>query len=220
MTENIMSVRYGILIGLICLLFGIGWAIWLVVGHEKIHESIDNRLSLASTEKSSGKEGVIHHSASEVSNLDSDHHNGHSHGSIDTASALQYVTGEHSMGGDQHDNPVAELSHTRLMRGHLHAMGLGMLTIMLSIVLAFTSTNYIVKISIPVFVGIGGLIYPIAWIVMGYLTPTLGPDAAERYVAVIAKPSVSIVLLGILLTFILLAKDIVLRRNVHIGINS
>ncbi|MEK7851447.1 MAG: hypothetical protein AAB275_06155, partial [Deltaproteobacteria bacterium] len=39
--EIIKPVRYGILIGLIGLIFGIGWAFYLVLGHERIHESLD-----------------------------------------------------------------------------------------------------------------------------------------------------------------------------------
>ena len=43
MIELIKPVRYGILIGLLGLVFGIFWAVWLVLGHERIHKSLEER---------------------------------------------------------------------------------------------------------------------------------------------------------------------------------
>ena len=43
MIEFIKPVRYGILVGLLGLAFGIGWAFWLVLGHERIHKSLEER---------------------------------------------------------------------------------------------------------------------------------------------------------------------------------
>src|SRR3989344_9450047 len=43
MIDIIRPVRYGILIGLLSLTFGIGWAFWLVLGHERIHKSLEER---------------------------------------------------------------------------------------------------------------------------------------------------------------------------------
>src|SRR3990167_3722324 len=43
MIEIIKPVRYGLLIGLLGLTFGIGWAFWLVLGHERIHKSLEQR---------------------------------------------------------------------------------------------------------------------------------------------------------------------------------
>jgi len=105
-----------------------------------------------------------------------------------------------------------ELSHTRLRRGHVHSMGLGLVTIVISLVLAFTSAADKIKTIAPVLAGLGGIIYPFAWIVMGYRTPSLGPNAAEASVMMIAGPGVALVVLGIFTAAFFLLKDIFLKR--------
>ena len=105
-----------------------------------------------------------------------------------------------------------ELSHTRLRRGHIHAMGLGTLTILLSLVIAFTSAPDKIKTIVSILTGIGGIIYPLAWIIMGYRTPALGPDAADVSVRFIAGPGIVLVVLGILTTIFFLLKDALTKR--------
>lgn len=41
MMDTIRPVRPGILIGLLGIIFGIGWAFWLILGHESIHSSLE-----------------------------------------------------------------------------------------------------------------------------------------------------------------------------------
>jgi hypothetical protein len=43
MGEIFKPVRYGILVGLAAIIFGIGWSFYLVLGHESIHESFNRR---------------------------------------------------------------------------------------------------------------------------------------------------------------------------------
>ncbi len=174
MIKLIKPVRYGILIGLLGLVFSIGWAFWLVLGHEIIHESLRSKYVQPSKPE-------------------------------DT---LQHNT--HFEGG--HDNPIIELSHTRLRRGHLHAMGLGLVTIAVSFIIAFTSAPDRIKTAASVFSGLGGIIHPFAWIVMGYRTPALGPNGAEASVVTIAGPGVVLIVLGIFTAIVFLLKDIFPKR--------
>lgn len=213
MNELIKPVRYGILVGLFGLVFGIGWAFWLVLGHEKIHEQLDKRAlerkethslmqllepDTAHTHtKEKKKAEEMNHSHME--GMSAEKGDEHQHGE-------EELQKPHFEGG--HDSPIMELAHTRLRRGHLHSMGLGFVTIIISLVLAFTSAADKIKIIVPVLTGIGGLIYPFAWIVMGYRTPGLGPDAAEASVTVIAGPGIALVLIGIFTAGIYLLKDI------------
>lgn len=217
MIETIRPVRYGILLGLLGLLFGIGWAFYLVLGHERIHESLDRAYenkeeyslirflepsyALAHThEKPKRKETVPMHEE------EGGHH-------VMEEEGHQEATGAHQHGVEMgkeahlHDSPIMELSHTRLRRGHIHAMGLGTLTILLSLVIAFTSAPDKVKTAVSVFTGIGGIIYPLAWIIMGYRTPALGPDAADVSVRFIAGPGIALVCLGIFTATVYLLKD-------------
>ncbi|MBI3399298.1 MAG: hypothetical protein HY026_08755 [Deltaproteobacteria bacterium] len=247
MIEIIKPVRYGILISLLGLVFGIGWAFWLVLGHERIHKSLEERAA-----KGQNSHGLIQLLESNTAQAHENktsktEQNEHSHRqSSKEADAHQHTVedkalskegrmmhmeeeGHHDMaeGGHQHtageeakphfegghDSPIMELSHTRLRRGHVHAMGLGLVTIAISIVLAFTTAPDRVKIIAPILTGLGGLIYPFAWIVMGYRTPLFGPDAAEASVTVIAAPGIALVLLGISTAGLFLLKDIFVKKD-------
>ena len=107
-----------------------------------------------------------------------------------------------------------ELTHTRLMRGHLHAMGLGLGTIIISFVLLFTSAGSWIKTAASTMTGLGGVICTLAWIAMGYRTPSLGPELAEASVTVIAGPGVGLFLVGVLAAVFFMAKDMLLKKRV------
>lgn len=192
MTELIKPVRYGILIGLLGLVFGIGWAFWLVLGHERIHASLEK--SAVQKEWAS-----MHLFEGEVPHV-------HKEGEMHKEETKPHIK-------DQREDSIFELSHTRLRRGHVHAMGLGALTIVISLVIAFTSAPDKIKTITSVAAGLGGIIYPFAWIVMGYRTPALGPNGAEASVTTIAGPGVLLVLIGISSAGIFLLKDVFSRGN-------
>lgn len=200
MTEAIKPVRFGILIGLFGLIFGIGWAFFLVLGHEKIHEILK--------QSAAEKQGSFIQSFKPL--------DAHAH----TKKEKPADTGHHHGAGEEpkphfegaHSDPIIELSHIRLQRSHVHAMGLGLATIIISFTLAFTSAHDRLKTIISILAGLGGLIYPFAWIVMGYRTPALGPDGAEASVRIIAGPGIALVLLGAFTAIVFLLKDILSKK--------
>src|SRR3972149_1330458 len=233
MTElMIKPVRYGIIIGLLGLLLGISWAFWLVLGHERIHKSLEKSVverkevhslidilepdnAQANTDSKAGQDK---HEHGQFSNSE-DAHRHEEEGKplqkdehIDMMNEGQQMmqTGEdkHQHGEGMHNSPIMELAHKRLVRGHLHLMGLGLVTVFVSLILGFTSAPPFFKTVTSVFTGIGGIIYPAAWIVMGYMTPRLGPAGAEAYVTLIAGPGVLLVSFGIVSAIIFLLKDI------------
>ncbi|HKZ47102.1 MAG TPA: hypothetical protein VJ202_06955 [Thermodesulfobacteriota bacterium] len=214
MIDIIKPVRYGILVGLLGLTFGIGWVFYLVLGHESIHRSFEQR----------ALEGKKPHSLLQLLEPG----NAYAHGPEKKTPRQQ---GEHAdmMKGEgmtptpeedkpnntiesAHDDPIMELAHNRLLRGHIHAMGLGLVTIAISFIMAFTRAPDRIKTIAPVLAGIGGIIYPFAWIVMGYRTPGLGPDAAAASVRMIAGIGTALVLLGIFTAGVFLLKDILQKR--------
>ena len=176
MVEQVRPVRYGIMIGLLGLLLGIGWAIWLVAGHERIHRYLAQSAPppAAQTEPA----GDMH----------------------------AHAMGEMQFEGASGD-PLMELAHTRLRRGHLHAMGLGLLTVAISLVLMPTRAPDRIKSAVSILTGLGGLIYPVSWIAMGYRTVALGPAAAEASAGAIALPGILLVLGGIVATAFLLLRS-------------
>jgi len=231
MIEIIKPVRYGLLIGLLGLTFGIGWAFWLVLGHERIHKSLEQRAAekkethsliqllepdsaMAHTDIKTEQEEHSHGQSSK----DEDSHQHAEEGKPQQKGEHMQMMGEgehmmqtgedeHQHNEGMHDSPIIDLSHKRLTRGHLHAMGLGLVTIAISFILAFTSAPEKIKTAASILTGLGGLIYPFAWIVMGYRTPNLGPAGAEASVTVIAGPGVALVALGIFTAGVFLLKD-------------
>ena len=252
MIDIIRPVRYGILIGLLSLTFGIGWAFWLVLGHERIHKSLEERAVerkeahsfiqllepdnvMAHTDIKVG-EGRLSPNASigdvpskrETTRVsptaNEDTHQHAEEGKPRQKDEHMQMMGEgehmtptseedkdqHFEGG--HDSPIMELAHKRLVRGHIHAMGLGLVTIAISFILAFTSAPDRLKTIAPVLAGIGGIIYPFSWIVMGYRTPSLGSAGAEASVTVIFGAGIALVVMGIFTAGVFLLKDILQKR--------
>lgn len=201
MIEIIKPVRYGILIGLLCFIIGIGWAFWLTLGHDRIHETLQRKMprtlqivpAPGQTQKMEG---------------DSTHKEDMSHNKSEGWFKISPAGEQKAHFKGMYDNPLMEISHRRLTRGHIHAMSLGIVTIVISLILAFTRATYRIKTIASALSGIGGIIYPVAWVVMGYRTPTLGPDGAEASVTTIAGSGVAFISLGILTTIAFLLRDI------------
>lgn len=233
MTELIIKpVRYGILIGLLGLVFGIGWAFWLVLGHERIHRSLEK--SLVERKEVHSLIDILEPDNAQANTNAKGVHNEHSHGQssnnedthqheqeekplqkdehMDMMSEGQHMMqtreDKHPHGEGMHDSPIMELAHKRLVRGHLHLMGLGLVSVVVSLILGFTSAPSFFKTITSVLTGIGGIVYPAAWIVMGYMTPRLGAAGAEAYVTVIAGPGVLLVTFGLISAITFLLKDI------------
>lgn len=211
MIEIIKPVRYGILIGLIGFVLGIGWAFWLILGHERIHESLQRRTvkieqkapeKHEDTNQYTKEDRPLQKEKGDIHKENEDHHNMDKKWIVIGAGKEPK---QHLEGG--HDDPVIKLSHERLTKGHVHVMGLGIVTIVISLVLSFTSATDRIKTIASVLSGIGGIVYPIAWVVMGYRTPALGPDAAEASVTTIAGPGVALVSLGIFTVIAFILKD-------------
>lgn len=211
MIEIIRPVRYGILLGLLGMLFGIGWAFYLVLGHESMHETLERSAPDGGEEHSLFRllepaSAQAHTHTPRQKEAGHMHEGeGERHGMKETE-AGQKEAKPHLESG--HDDPIIELSHRRLTRGHIHSMGLGLATIIISLVLAFTSAPDKVKTTVSILTGIGGIIYPLAWIIMGYRTPALGPDGADVSVRFIAGPGIVLVCLGIFTAIVYLLKDI------------
>lgn len=101
-------------------------------------------------------------------------------------------------GNDHHDDPLTELAHTRLTRGHIHAMGLGLVALVISLLYSFlTVAEDKNKLIFTGAIGLGAFIYPFSWIIMGFRTTALGAEKAELSVMFIVGPAVLLVLTGL-----------------------
>lgn len=202
----------GLLLGLLCLLFGIGWAVYLNVNHESIHRQLEAAERAVLEEKfvlqgNAGHEGRgAGHEHGEAAH---EGHSAHMHeGHAEPAQAakteelaeLKKELAAKAAADDHDHGPVTGEAHERLARGHLHAMGLGALTISVSLLLAFLPASARAKTLAAACLGTGSLFYPLAWIVMGFRTPALGGAGAQASVFPMAAFSIALVSAGLLLT--------------------
>ena len=73
-------------------------------------------------------------------------------------------------------------------------MGIGVLAAVLLLITAFTSLKTCWKKVLGWTLGLGALAYPPAWILMGFRTVELGPEAAEASVMWLFGPAVGLLL--------------------------
>lgn len=215
MNDQIRPVGIGIAIGIITLIFGISWAIYLVVGHDSIHrileESVKARLDSAVASGSAALDEASHgHGTNAV------HDKGvgkeaykttpHMHGAAERRAGGTGISGPHS-------DELMDAAHKRLTRGHIHAMGLGILAIALSTVLSFTGAPAWLKKTGSICLGAGGFIYPFSWIIMGYRTPAMGIAASQESILSVVAMSVPLVLLGLFITLFYVVKGLCKERG-------
>ena len=195
MDERLRAVSAGLFIGLITLVFGIVWAIYIATQHERIHEILGKSLKPASVSSK-----VIPDETYGTGVAFAHERQLKGHGETMEMGGMGEMEMEKPSGLSMHEDPAIEISHERLTRGHIHWMGLGTLAIVVSILLAFLNANVRLKAAASLVTSIGGLLYPVNWIIMGFRTPSMGPELAEQSVTLTAGPSIGLVLLGILMT--------------------
>ncbi len=189
-------VSVGLILGLLGLIFGMAWASYLAANHDDIHRRLAESQRAAIEEKfvlqPEGETPAAHHS----------------HGTEGGAANWHSAASEGGLEvhAEAHDDPVMEEAHERLTRGHLHAMGLGILAISVSLVLGFIPAPHNLKTLASACLGTGGIFYPLSWILMGFRTVTLGQEEAARSVIPIAGLSMLLVVTGIVITLIYLLR--------------
>lgn len=91
-----------------------------------------------------------------------------------------------------------------LQRAHLHAQGLGALGVGISLVLGLSWVAAPVKRWLALATGLGGLLYPFTWLLMGLRVGPMGEEAAHASVDWLAALSVPLFFGGMLLTLLIL----------------
>ena len=192
---NIRPVRIGLILGLLSIFFGIFWVVYITAGHDDVHDALD-RVSTSAV--------------SEAGMSDLHEEKGHGvpghHGAVSEADEGN---------GKPHDDSVSEEAHEMLAKGHVHAMGLGLLTICVSLILALVCLPGWLKTLGSIFAGAGGLLYPFSWIIMGYRLPAVGMEAAESSIMPIVGISILLVLGGLLSALAGVAAGLFLKEHSH-----
>src|SRR3972149_4349442 len=199
MDERLRPVSIGIIIGLVTIIFGIGWMFYIITQHDRLHASFEKDLVAL-------KAKFVMSDAPPQG-----HHDGAAGPSHDHGAKKEAASSPESK--SLHDDPLMELAHKRLVRGHLHAMGLGTLSIVIAFLLASLDAPLKLKTIGSVFTAMGALFYPINWIIMGFRTTSMGADASEASVMLSAGSSILLVLTGVLNSLYYLAKAVLKGRG-------
>lgn len=213
--DELRHAGVGFLLGLLGLAFGVFWAVYLTVNHEAIHgrllkaqtSSIEEKFVLNSGAGHSGHAAEMDHAG----HAEHDIHAGHEPAAIvDPAveqmrselAQIKQEIAERNPSQGRHGSPEMAEAHGRLAKGHVHAMGLGIMTIAVSMLLAFVPASPRAKTFAAACVGTGGLFYPLSWIVMGMRTTALGSAGAQGSVLPMVALSVALTGLGLLLALV------------------
>jgi len=187
----LLDVYHGLVMAVLALMLGTLWVAYIATHHEQLHggfEAQEAQLKQAQMQDMNmdSLSSVHDHLAETASN--------HHHGGSQSEAGHDHVAGhQHS-----HSGSLATDAMQRLLRGHIHFMGIGTLVAVLLLIVAFTSLRAGWKKVLGWTFGIGALAYPPAWILMGFRTVAMGPEAAEASVMWLFGPAVGLLLVSIL----------------------
>jgi len=165
MQKRLDPIRHGLILAILVLIVGALWAAVLAVFHEPLHQRFEQQ-EIARSVKADA------HAAESLE-----------HGEAPAAERMHL-----------HAGSLAADAMQRLLRGHIHFMGLGALSAALLLVTAFTGLKNVWKKTLGWTFGIGALAYPSAWIIMGFRTVRMGPQAAEASIMWLFAPAVGLLL--------------------------
>jgi len=196
--KALLPVKHGIAMGVLALVFGGLWAAYMATHHEQLHGGFEKQ-------EAAKKSAMVDHgmntlSLAIISNVlipSADAHGDEHHGA--NAMGGEKVHAQHS-----HSGSLAMDAMQRLLRGHIHFMGIGMLTIIMLVLVAATELQLCWKKLFGWTFGLGSLLYPLAWILMGFRTVTMGPEAAEASVMWLFGPAVALLIGSLIALFTVL----------------
>jgi hypothetical protein len=200
--DTLDVVRHGLIMALAALIFGALWAAYMATHHEQLHSAFEAQESAI---QSAQMDHVMEDLNMDAMQMDhaheagaaADHHQSHDAGAHATDA-------QHS-----HSGSLSKDAMQRLLRGHIHFMGIGVLAAVLLLITAFTSLKFCWKKVLGWTFGLGALAYPPAWILMGFRTVELGPQAAEASVMWLFGPAVGSLLASMAALFVVLFLEVI-----------
>ncbi|MDX8380898.1 MAG: hypothetical protein R8M14_02160 [Ghiorsea sp.] len=197
-TSILNTVRYGLILGVFSLILGSSWAVYMATHHEQLHGGFEAQAAKqqqahakADMETMMQDMGMGDMLMGEATSGTHSHHDSANetepHQHQESAGHAHQAGHQHS-----HSGSLATDAMQRLVRGHIHAMGLGVLVCVLLLVVALTSLKDVWKKTLGWSFGLGAVLYPPAWIIMGFRTVELGPEAAEVSIMWLFGPAVGL----------------------------
>lgn len=201
--NTISTVRHGLIMAVAALFCGALWAAYTATHHEQLHAAFE-------AEEEKLQQAQMKHLMEDIQ-MDSitlNQSTNHSHAADTPADSHNHDAASHATGSQHsHSGSLAKDAMQRLLRGHIHFMGIGILAAVLLLITAFTSLKSDWKKVLGWTFGLGALTYPPAWILMGFRTVELGPQAAETSIMWLFGPAVGLLLASMSALFIVLVLE-------------
>ena len=203
--ESMQHVHHGLGMAVLALIMGTLWAAYIATHHEQLHGAFEAQEASIKTVE------VQHHIQElDMAGMDMDHTHAesaspHAHSATsDSHNELSHASDAHQHG---HSGSLAMDAMQRLLRGHIHFMGVGIMAIVMLTLVASTALKSCWQNVFGWTFGLGALMYPPAWILMGFRTVELGPQAAEESVLWLFGPAVAFLLGSLIALFAVMAVE-------------
>jgi hypothetical protein len=109
---------------------------------------------------------------------------------------------------------IVDKSWTYLKRAHLHANGLGAISLAVILLLMFMQAALILKKLTAIFLGLGSFGYSLFWMFAALKAPGLGSTgAAKEALSFLAIPSAGMCIIGLISVLIIVLKTVCCTRN-------
>ncbi|MDQ7002779.1 MAG: hypothetical protein Q9N02_08865 [Ghiorsea sp.] len=214
-TQVINTVRHGLILGVVALVMGGLWAAYMATHHEKLHGAFEQQeaaMQQQQTQKMMKDMTMDTMSETDMGHEHSPEMAAHHHESPSHAHDEDSGHGRHAQ--HSHSGSLAKDAMQRLLRGHIHAMGLGVLVCVLLLIVALTSLKDVWKKVFGFTFGLGAVLYPPAWVIMGFRTVELGPEAAEASIMWLFGPAVGLLIGSLIaLLIVLLLEQLGLKNK-------
>jgi len=193
--QVISTVRHGLILGIAALVMGALWAAYMATHHEKLHGAFEQQQEAIQQQQAQKMMKDMTMDAMGEAEMGHAHVSGVSDNHHESTSKMHQEGGGHGSNAQHsHSGSLAKDAMQRLLRGHIHAMGLGVLVCVLLLIVAFTSLKDVWKKVFGLTFGLGAVLYPPAWVIMGFRTVELGPEAAEASIMWLFGPAVGLLI--------------------------
>jgi len=212
--QALLPVHQGLAMGLLALICGVIWIAYIATHHESLHGGFE-AAEAAQKEAHMREEMKLVQTEMNMDAMSMDNMEATPHKHPEGMSASHHHDSESSGDGhgDHQHSGMHQHSHSgslatdamqRLIRGHIHFMGVGLLVILMLILVAATTLKDCWKKVFAWTFGLGALMYPPAWILMGFRTVELGPQGAEASVMWLFGPAVVLLLGSLIALFVVM----------------
>ncbi|MDX8383476.1 MAG: hypothetical protein R8M45_05305, partial [Ghiorsea sp.] len=191
--QLINPVRHGLMLGIFALIAGASWAAYMATHHGQLHGAFEAQQQAIQQQH---MQDMMQDLAMDDMSMDEHAHDANTPANHHQQQAGHAHAGHGHEAGAQHSHSgsLATDAMQRLLRGHIHAMGLGILSCVLLLIVALTTLKDCWKKVFGFTFGLGAVLYPPAWVIMGFRTVELGPEAAEASIMWLFGPAVGLLL--------------------------